>query len=274
MRAIFEMLRSQGPVATLRHALLWPIRRLQRRRILRAIDSSDSLEDRFTKIYTHNLWGDAESASGTGSNLRHTANLRAILPQLMREHGIKTVFDAPCGDFHWMREVVAKTDVRYVGGDIVRPLIEKLSHAEGTARVSFMQIDLTRDSFPAADLMICRDCLFHLSYRDCRAVLRNFLAAGIPLLLTTTHELRQGAVNHDIATGDFRPMDLLRPPYRFPADAVARIEDWLPPDPPRFMCLWNREQVARAVASLDAHLADRGSPQEAGDRARGHVSGG
>lgn len=273
MRAIFAMVRSQGLLATLRHAMLWPVRRLQRRRILQAIESSDSLEDRFTRIYTHNLWGDAESASGTGSNLQHTANLRATLPRLMREHGIKTVFDAPCGDFHWMREVVAKTAVRYIGGDIVRPLIEKLTHAESTPRVSFMQIDLTRDSFPAADLMICRDCLFHLSYRDCLAVLRNFLAANIPLLLTTTHELRQAAVNHDIATGDFRPMDLLRPPYGFPPATLARIEDWLPPDPPRFMCLWTRAQVARAVASLDAHLAGSGGPGQAGDGARGLVSG-
>lgn len=255
MIGLLEMARRQGPFAAVRHAMLWPFRRLRRMRILKAIASSASLEDRFTRIYSQNLWGDTESASGTGSNLAHTANVRARLPDLMRQHGVKTVFDAPCGDFHWMRDVVAQTDVRYVGGDIVKPLIEKLSREATSERVSFIHVDLTRDSFPSADLMICRDCLFHLSYRDCLAVLRGFLSAGIPLLLTTTHELRKGAENRDIATGDFRPMDLLRPPYGFPAEVLARIDDWVPPDPPRFMCLWTRDQVARAVAVLEAHLS-------------------
>jgi len=255
MIGLLEMARRQGPVAALRHAIQWPFRRLRRARILDAIASSDNLEDRFTRIYTRNLWGDTESKSGTGSNLEHTANLRARLPDLMRQHRIETVFDAPCGDFHWMKAVVAETGVRYVGGDIVKPLIEKLSREAATDRVSFVHIDLTRDPFPAADLMICRDCLFHLSYRDCLAVLRGFLASGIPLLLTTTHEFRKGGANQDIATGDFRPMDLFRPPYDFPADVLARIDDWLPPDPSRFMCLWTRAHVARAVAALERHLS-------------------
>jgi len=79
-------------------------------------------------------------------------------------------------------------------------------------------------------------------------------------LLTTTHELPKGMSNHDIATGDFRLMDLFQPPYGFPADVQARIEDYLPPDPRRFMCLWSREQVSDAVESLAAYFADAGSP--------------
>lgn len=254
MKRIVAMIREQGPAAALRHAMLWPVRRLRRRRILSAIASSAGLEDRFTAIYTHNLWGDSESASGTGSNLRHTEVLRARLPGLLRHHAIDTVFDAPCGDFHWMREVVATTGIRYVGGDIVKPLIEKLSATHSTGRVSFIHLDLTQNGFPAAELMICRDCLFHLSFSDCLAVLRNFLSAGIPLLLTTTHELRPGQANHDIATGDFRPIDLHKPPFGFPTAVQARIDDWISPEPPRFMCLWTRQQVAHAVTVLEAHV--------------------
>jgi len=255
MIGLLEMVRRQGTVAALRHAQQWPLRRLRRMRILDAIASSENPEDRFTSIYTRNLWGDTESASGTGSNFLHTANLRGKLPDLIRQHRVETVFDGPCGDFHWMKAVVAETGVRYVGGDIVKPLIEKLSQEVATDRVSFVHIDLTRDPFPAADLMICRDCLFHLSYRDCLAMLRGFLSSGIPLLLTTTHEFRKGGANRDIATGDFRPMDLFRPPYEFPSDVLARIDDWLPPDPPRFMCLWTRAHVAQAVAALEKQLS-------------------
>lgn len=254
MKRFVAMAREQGLVATLRYAMLWPARRLRRRRILNAISSSADLENRFTAIYTHNLWGDSESASGKGSNLLHTAVLRARLPELLRDHAIDKVFDAPCGDFHWMREVVANTGIKYVGGDIVKPLVERLSVEHSTERASFIHLDLTQNRFPAADLMICRDCLFHLSFSDCLSVLRNFISAGIPLLLTTTHELRPGQANQDIATGDFRPIDLHKPPFGFTTNVLARVDDWIPPDPRRFMCLWNREQVCHAVALLEAHV--------------------
>ena len=113
-----------------------------------------------------------------------------------------------------------------------------------------MHIDLISGKFPPADLMICRDCLFHLSYSDTRSVLENFVASGIPYLLTTSHKNDGTIVNRDIQTGSFRVMDLFAPPYNFPRETLARIDDWVAPDPEREMCLWTREQVVAILGAF------------------------
>jgi hypothetical protein len=210
----------------------------------------DSPEERFTLIYRWNAWGSQESRSGEGSTLEYTRNLRRELHTLVEERGIRRLLDAPCGDFHWMRRFLDDHAARhapleYVGGDIVKPLVEDNVRKHGTARVRFVHLDITRDALPGADLMLCRDCLFHLSFADTAAFFDNFLRSGIPLLLTSTHVSRGEIANHDITTGDFRKIDLLAAPYGLP-EPLLRIEDWEAPNPERHMCLWSREQLLDA----------------------------
>jgi hypothetical protein len=208
-----------------------------------------NIEARFTKIYKMNYWRSAESVSGGGSTLVYTEKLRKALPGIFAQFSIRSLFDAPCGDFNWMRHFLSEHPMDYIGGDIVRPLIEAHTRQYENATTRFMHIDLTAQPFPAADMMLCRDCLFHLSYDDTKAVLQQFVASNIRYLLTTTHRNTTGFVNQDIATGGFRVIDLFSAPYNFPKDVLARIDDWLPPDnPPREMCLWTREQVITALA--------------------------
>jgi len=96
--------------------------------------------------------------------------------------------------------------------------------------------------------MICRDCLFHLSFQDTKSVLENFIQSNSTYLLTTTHKNMGGSfINKDISTGDFRCIDLFSKPYNFPTDPLYTIDDWIAPDPERQMCLWNREQVLLAL---------------------------
>lgn len=204
-------------------------------------------EDRFTRIYTRNYWKGSDSTSGTGSSIEYTANLRSQLPELFAQFSIKSVLDAPCGDFNWMKEVVATNSITYIGGDIVKPLIEELSENNSSDTVRFLHLDITQTPLPEADLMICRDCLFHLSFADTRAMLVNFLSSGIPYLLTTTHTNVGAFQNHDIATGDYRLIDLYSAPYNFPRDPLAIIEDWVPPNPARTMCLWTRDQISATL---------------------------
>lgn len=208
-----------------------------------------SLEDRFTALYKGRYWGgdeQNESLSGPGSTLEYTQVLRSELPKLFDQFTIRSVFDAPCGDFKWMKHVVHECPgVGYIGADVVARMIKANTAQHANERIRFLHIDLTRAEFPKADLMICRDCLFHLSYQDITLVLNNFLASGIPFLLTSTH---LGAVaNGDICSGDFRLIDLFSTPFNFPKDVLYRIEDWVPPFPPREMCLWGRDQVFSAL---------------------------
>jgi len=223
----------------------------ERRRLTRELISAPDLQSRFTRIYETNYWGSAESASGEGSTLAYTARLRAELPALLARYQIRRVFDAPCGDFNWMRELLRTTPLeRYTGADIVAPMIESLVRSDGSETTRFLHLDITRGPFPSADLWICRDCLFHLSYADIRRALQAFVASGIPYLLTTTHRNPDGYfINVDIRSGDFRRIDLFAPPFNLPRDVLCSIDDWHEPEPPRQMCLWTADQVRWALST-------------------------
>jgi hypothetical protein len=241
VKRLGRSLQRDGSFKTLKKVLLRPFRIVIKRisaKNWEKVLELETAEDKFHAIYERNLWGDGESASGGGSTLRFTENLRRRLPALLAQYSVRIVFDAPCGDFNWMRHLLSEVDVGYIGGDIVRPLIESHNSKYKSDRISFIHIDLTKDDFPGADLMICRDCLFHLSFEDIRSVLKNFVASGIPYLLTSTHKNNAGFSNRDIRTGDFRLIDLYSAPFHFPTQPLAAIEDWVAPHAERQMCLW------------------------------------
>jgi hypothetical protein len=62
------------------------------------------MESTFAPFYAENRWGDDESVSGPGSSLTRTAKLRRELPALLQKVGARTLLDAPCGDFNWMKD--------------------------------------------------------------------------------------------------------------------------------------------------------------------------
>jgi hypothetical protein len=213
----------------------------------RKIFSLKEAEDRFTEIYKINFWGSNESLSGTGSTLEYTQNIRKLIPDLVNKYQIKSIFDAPCGDFNWMNILLKRIDVQYLGADIVRELINSNKLKYKKDKVDFIYMDLINDNFPLSDLMICRDCLFHLSYQDIRSVLKNFVSSGIPYILTTTHVNTSAFLNKDIKTGDYRKIDLFSAPFSFDPKPLERIADWVYPDPEREMCLWSRQQIIKTL---------------------------
>lgn len=167
------------------------------------------------------------------------------MPGILAQFDIKTIFDAPCGDLNWMKLLIEQGTFNYIGGDIVLPMINQhKKDYEDAKNIEFLHIDLTSDQFPNADLMFCRDCLFHLSYEDILKVLKNFVASSIPWLMTTTHFNNGQIVNADITTGSWRWMDLFEAPYNFPKEPFARITDG---GGDREMCLWSHEQIAGVV---------------------------
>lgn len=210
----------------------------------------ETAEERFTKIYTSGHWTNPESLSGEGSTLHNTTQLRAALPGLFRTHEVTRVLDAPCGDFNWMQHVVADTGVDYTGGDIVAPLVAENNRRFGREGLRFVHLDITRDALPAADLMICRDCLFHLSYADIFRFFERFAASEIPLLLTTTQGMPGAPVpNRDIVSGDMRNIDLFSAPFGLTPDVLAAIEDpQSTRDLMRHMVLVTRDDVAALAA--------------------------
>ncbi len=162
-----------------------------------------------------------ESISGPGSSLQQTGVLRTRLPLLLAHLDVRTLIDAPCGDFNWMQHVEAGLDL-YVGVDILRDVIaeHQWRHRRGDRR--FVRIDLMADGLPRADAIFCRDLLPHLSYAEIAAVLQNFMASGSTYLITTT--FTGPRPNRDTAGGRWRTLNLTLAPFDFPPPLLTLNE--------------------------------------------------
>lgn len=170
-----------------------------------------STADTFRQIYSSNHWG-ASERSGAGASHEQAATVLAQLGQLIERLAVETLLDVPCGDFAWMQYL--RADVRYIGGDVLTELVAANQQRWGGPNVHFATIDVLADDLPPAELLLCRDCLVHFSFADVATALRNIGRSPCRWLLTTTFP--QCAANEDIVTGDWRPLNLERPPFNLP----------------------------------------------------------
>ncbi|MDQ3744860.1 MAG: class I SAM-dependent methyltransferase [Acidobacteriota bacterium] len=181
-----------------------------------------SLKRVFSDIYRTNAWKNPESVSGRGSTLARTQAIISHLPPLLQELGARTLLDAACGDFNWMR--YAELDgVKYVGADIVPDLVARNRHLYGRKGRSFLALDITKDRLPRADAVLCRDCLIHLSFESIDAAVANFKRSGAGYLLCTTH----ASVTRNVPCrdGEWRNINLHLPPFNFPPPLKMIVED-------------------------------------------------
>jgi len=167
----------------------------------------------FRYAYHHNLWGGAETRSGPGSSIAQTTVIADALPGLCRRYDVRSLLDVPCGTCDWMAKVPLP-GIRYTGGDIVPEVVAEAARRYETDHRRFLVLDVTRSALPPADLLLCRDCLVHLSYTDIVKAVENVRNSTIEYLLTTT--FMEESEFRDIVTGDWRPLNLEQPPFSFP----------------------------------------------------------
>jgi len=199
--------RARQRIAELQHAL--KVRR-------------SSAQEIFSEIYSSNLWEDPESVSGRGSTLARTHVVRSSLRSLLDRLNARSLFDAPCGDFNWMR-YVELGDIEYTGADIVPALIDHNDRLYSTHQRRFVVTDITRDEPPPVDVILCRDCFIHLSFAHIRAALHNFKRSGSRFLLASTYSCV--STNRDTHTGWWRWVNLQLDPFNLPSPLELMIED-------------------------------------------------
>lgn len=180
------------------------------------------MKDVFQNIFDKRAWGVGESVSGPGSSVEATKQIIQVLPDILNQFQIKSVLDAPCGDFNWMRHISGYIK-QYIGVDIVPSIIGRNNIIYQAGHIKFLNLDLTVDPLPKTDLIFCRDCLVHFSYQDIRKAITNFKRSGSTYLLTTTFCRR--TVNCDIATGGWRPLNLQIEPFIFPVPKLTILEN-------------------------------------------------
>ncbi len=107
---------------------------------------------------------------GKGSMIANTVEVRARLPELIKEYGIRSVCDAGAGDLHWMKYVA--WDVDYQPFDLV------IRHPD------VKPLDITREALPPCDLILCRMVLNHMDPERVTRTLALFRASGRYLFAT------------------------------------------------------------------------------------------
>lgn len=127
---------------------------------------------------------------GNGSLPQATANIRRVLPEWVRNFGWRTVNDAGAGDMKWLEGMT--WDVVYRPFDLI------------VRNPNVLQIDITTETMPPADVILCRMVLNHLDDERVGMALDQF-AGSAPYLLAT-HFVGGGVQR----TTQFMRLDLTR----------------------------------------------------------------
>lgn len=200
-------------------------------------------KDLFTKYYKENSWRGIESLSGPGSDYEQTKYLIPELQIFLKNFNIKSILDAPCGDFNWMKKIDL-SGILYTGGDIVDEMIKQNNKKYKNKNISFEIIDIVNDNLPKSDLIIVRDCLVHLPNSDIFKALKNIKKSKSKYLLTTHFSWRSHVNNKDIPVGAWRRINLQESPFNFSLPKYTIIEGNIQSyDRDKTMSLWEIKDI-------------------------------
>ena len=210
---------------------------------LAAHASSDDARSVFNNVYLKSAWGPDGEKSGPGSTILFTAHVREFLDRFIRDNHIKSMVDAPCGSFHWMRHVVDKVEdpeFTYTGVDVADDVVVRLREL-GTPRCTFARADITADPLPhGADLIFSRDALQHLAPLQIVRALRTFRDAAPRFLAVGGYPRGENRV---ITTGECFLVNLMREPFNLWPEHVT--SEWMgDAESKKHILVYTREQVA------------------------------
>ena len=176
------------------------------------VNRPSPLTSTFNRIYAEGTWGKDSAGNGTsgsGSTLEITREYRAYIEAFIKKHAVKSVIDAGSGDWSFSA-AIDWGDASYLGIDIASDIVEAVRKNHETSKIKFQVGDITED-LPAADLLISKDVLQHLSNQLIHKFIKNNLTKNKYKWVILTHG--RSSENHDIFDGGYRGIDLSAPPF-------------------------------------------------------------
>lgn len=177
--------------------------------------SEYSTEHVFSEIYEKKIWGEnsaGEGWSGGGSSYETTIEYRIFLEKFLKAYRISSVVDLGCGDWEFSK-YINWNNIDYLGLDTVPMLIQKNNARFSQINIQFKYADAVQDNLPPADLLICKDVLQHLTNQDILKISRQFKNYKYCLITNGVDFTTLSSDNRDIERGDYRPLDLTKPPF-------------------------------------------------------------
>ncbi|MDD3619477.1 MAG: PIG-L family deacetylase [Desulfobulbaceae bacterium] len=176
----------------------------------------DAHAERFTRIYQAAKWQKKETVSGVGSKVRYTRKIREVLQGIIDGHdggNPLVITDLGCGDCNWMKEVNLR-DSLYIGMDVVAGIICTNLVNYANTGMNFQLANIVEMDLPRSDYIICKDIFTHLPFADIHRVIDHIIASDSNYLLAYSDV--ETAANTDCKLGDWRRLNLTRPPFHFP----------------------------------------------------------
>lgn len=163
----------------------------------------------FEQIYANDKW---TNGSGPGSFPQLNLVLLDFIAQFIAANNICRLVDVGCGDFQLWRNFNFSR-CSYTGFDVVRSVIERNRHRFGSENIQFHEMPQNVSELPKADLYIIKDVLIHLSTTEARQLASSACDRSRFALFVNNTIAGGGVYNSEIATGQFRPVDVSRPPF-------------------------------------------------------------
>jgi SAM-dependent methyltransferase len=184
--------------------------------VAESAETTASRQAAFDDIYKSAAWGkNAEGVgnSGFGSKLQTTLLYRTFLAQMMKDLKVQSVVDAGCGDWEFS-QAIDWTGIDYKGYDIVPAVVEHDKQTYGKPNIQFFNADIIETDLPPADLLISKHVLQHLPSADVQKFLTKQLPKYKYIVLTDgVNRDTMSSTNPDIKPGQYRPLDLTKPPF-------------------------------------------------------------
>ena len=219
---------------------------------------ADHNQNVFDGIYSGGGWGEQGGGSGHGSEPEATRFTTDVLVEFIHRHKIRIVIDAGCGACKWTHSLLDKLtqydkQYKYIGVDVSSIAVERCRenlHSRYPENVMVYHGDIADFAFPAADMLMCRDALQHMSYDIIRAVLRNFARSDVHYFVLGSY-LDQND-NRDIKTGEYFAINLTLPPFSMsePLETFSEKTKY-PNDPIKQFVVYTKSQLVRYIETND-----------------------
>ena len=223
-----------------------------------------SNEQLMTEIYTRAAWGSQELRSGPCSSLERTQELRSQLSLFFQTFQIQSILDCGCGDWTWMSQVDL-SEIKYIGVDIVDPLLEYLQTKYSTPTVQFQKVDVMEDPPETADLWLVRDllCLYPISSYS--LFFKRFLESGSKYIALSSVESEEA--NDPGILGIWRKLNLNLPPFELdtPIYSMADGKQW---NSNKKLVIFTREQIQEWLDKQPTNSISEALPQNNSDDTR------
>lgn len=146
------------------------------------------------------------------SKSEDAAEYREMLQRFMEEREVKSVIDIGCGDWQFSKLVDWK-DIKYIGIDCVKDVVEDNQKEHTKSNVSFLQLDILKEKLELkADMIILKDVLQHWPNADISRTLGMLIHHAKYILITNSVDKYTDGNTSDITLGGFRPLSRSKKP--------------------------------------------------------------